>query len=666
VTATAVAETEQTTGPDPKREQRRMLGLFSLFAAVVAPVTVLCLMEWGVMPSEAMSKLAEWEVYRFALPILAATGLMTMFGALTFLLRRMWPAVGAVVSSFLVVVGYLAPMMDMGYSPWGFIGFTLIFLSLLMTGGLWAVNNAVAVLSPKELLNKLPVLEMLRPRTIHKVGTLRYTAFGLGMVFFWLLWGDFAYSLFDNNMPGILNLKLKDMGASDMVNVLLNKTIAYVVVFLFAPAVSFRSDRHRGRWGRRMPFLFWSTPFVGLFIFLMGCYEPLTNLVTGGAATATIMGFTLSSTAVSLIVFGILFVAYDFSNICVGTVYWYLFNDVVPERLLSQFLSCFRIVGTLAGMFYSKWIFPNILDHFQITFMVGGVIYVLAYLAMCVMVKEGNYPPPPPLPVRPTGKWERVTRYVALAPAGRWADNFMAQAKTYAKECFTHRFYWYFFLQSMFFFVSWQTGIFSTIRNRDSLGLTLQQLGDLGAITMFVSLLLQYPAGWLADKWNPIRVFTLTTFITFGQNICQCLFIFFPDLTPKTNLLIMYWLSFTLMPFSVLHGAAEIPMYMRLLPKERYGQFCSANAMIRSFALIFGSILAGYFMDSLATHFHMDDFRYRFYPVWAVAFQIPAFIFLGLLYREWKRRGGDKGYTPPEAGVPSGGDAVIAAPAPRH
>ena len=45
---------------------------------------------------------------------------------------------------------------------------------------------------------------------------------------------------------------------------------------------------------------------------------------------------------------------------------------------------------------------------------------------------------------------------------------------------------------------------------------------------------------------------------------------------------------------------------------------------------------------------------------------IVEFIFLGLLYREWKRRGGDKGYTPPEAGVPSGGDAVIAAPAPRH
>jgi hypothetical protein len=71
--------------------------------------------------------------------------------------------------------------------------------------------------------------------------------------------------------------------------------------------------------------------------------------------------------------------------------------------------------------------------------------------------------------------------------------------------------------------------------------------------------------------------------------------------------------------------------------------------MIRAFALIFGSFLSGYFMDSLRIWFGMGDFRYRYYPVWVVFFQIPAFIFLWLLYRQWKARGGDKGYVPPEA-----------------
>jgi hypothetical protein len=258
----------------------------------------------------------------------------------------------------------------------------------------------------------------------------------------------------------------------------------------------------------------------------------------------------------------------------------------------------------------------------------------------------------------------RLGQVASAVPGGfgRWFDNFQSQAETYAKECFTHKFYWYFFLQSMFFFVSWQTGHLGTLRNRDSLNLTMQQIGDLGAITAAVSLLLQYPAGWLADKWNPIRVFTFTTFVTFGQNIFQCIFIF-TNFTPSTNLLIMYWLAFTLMPFVVLHSAAEIPMYMRLLPKERYGQFCSANAMVRSFALIFGSILAGYFMDSLKTRYP-DDFHYRFYPVWAVAFQVPAFFFLWLLYREWLRLGGDKNYVPPQVGTSQSESAADSSDAP--
>src|SRR6187551_1516512 len=93
VAGTAVAETERPTQRDPKADQRLTLGLFSLFAAVLGPVAILCLMNWGMMRSEAVAKLAEWEVYRFALPMLAATALMSMFGALTFLLKRTWPAV---------------------------------------------------------------------------------------------------------------------------------------------------------------------------------------------------------------------------------------------------------------------------------------------------------------------------------------------------------------------------------------------------------------------------------------------------------------------------------------------------------------------------------------------------------------------------------------------
>jgi hypothetical protein len=61
-------------------------------------------------------------------------------------------------------------------------------------------------------------------RRIWTVGTLKYTTFGLMMVFIWLLWGDFVWSLLDGHLPDILPLKLKELGAGDTLNVVINKT----------------------------------------------------------------------------------------------------------------------------------------------------------------------------------------------------------------------------------------------------------------------------------------------------------------------------------------------------------------------------------------------------------------------------------------------------------
>ncbi|MCY3020836.1 MAG: MFS transporter [Planctomycetota bacterium] len=473
-----------------------------------------------------------------------------------------------------------------------------------------------------------PALAAAQPTPgTYVVGTLRYTRTGLFWVFIWLLWGDFIWTLLDGSVPSILPFKLKDMGASDTTNQVLNKALGLAVAWIFAPVVSMHSDRHRGRWGRRIPYLLWSTPFVGLFLILIGYYDSLTNVILGNAESAWFMGYEINRTNLSLLVFGALLIGYDFANIFVNTIYWYLFNDVVPEQFLSRFFALFRMVGTGAGALYSEYIFPHSLDHFRTVFVVAGICYVVGFMVMCFFVKEGEYPPPP----------ENVDK----------KKGFVSACKTYAKECFTHRFYWYFFLSQTFMFMSWQSGTFGGLRNRDSLHLNMEQLGRLGFWTGIVSLIIMYPSAWLADKWHPVRVYILLSVIHFFQPLVQCIWIF-TDFGPQGNLLGQYIISVAILPIGAVQAAAELPMYMRLLPKDRYGQFCSANATIRAFAMLLGSVAVGLMMDGL-TRFPGDDWHYRYYAAWTVFWQIPAIIFLLLLYKEWKARGGDKGYTPPEA-----------------
>lgn len=80
--------------------------------------------------------------------------------------------------------------------------------------------------------------------------------------------------------------------------------------------------------------------------------------------------------------------------------------------------------------------------------------------------------------------------------------------QTYARECFTNRLYWYFFLANTF----WGLG-FAVVSFRvffaQSVGLNLDQFGKLMGGVGIASAILLYPAGVLADRWHPLRVMIL-------------------------------------------------------------------------------------------------------------------------------------------------------------
>lgn len=96
------------------------------------------------------------------------------------------------------------------------------------------------------------------------MGTLVYTTAALVTLFFWLLLGDFALTLRDRSVGPVSQLFLKREGASDTIIAFLLTSLPPLITVLIGPIVSYRSDRLRTRWGRRLPYLAISTPVATL------------------------------------------------------------------------------------------------------------------------------------------------------------------------------------------------------------------------------------------------------------------------------------------------------------------------------------------------------------------------------------------------------------------
>jgi MFS family permease len=245
---------------------------------------------------------------------------------------------------------------------------------------------------------------------------------------------------------------------------------------------------------------------------------------------------------------------------------------------------------------------------------------------MCLFVKEGQYPPAPAYDKGQTGP--------------------VAAIRTYAKECHTRAHWLYVFLIAI-----GSGGILVALNFMiffyKQTGLDLEQIGyvqGVGNLSMFFMILV---SGWLADRYHPIRVviwgLVLQTLVATPASL---LWLFFrPD--PQTSYYL--WLAITIglmTPAGALIGILDPVLFMRIFPRSRYGQFCSANALWRSLSIIFGGLVLGHFLDVLKENFG-ERTSYVSLPFWQLASYLLMLIGAVKLYGSWKRYGGDEAYIAP-------------------
>jgi len=455
-----------------------------------------------------------------------------------------------------------------------------------------------------------------------RCGRLVYTKAGLFTLFTWLLWGDFCFSLMETIWPNILPLMLNEQGAPNMVLALVITTIPSAMNFVMNPIISTMSDRYRGKLGRRIPFLLASTPFITLFLILLGFSREL-----GGIIQRLLVGFfpNISTAAVTISLICFLVICFRFFELFVNTVFWYLFNDVVPSAFMGRFLGFFRVIGGLAGALFNFFLFQYATSHTSWIFFGVAVLYGSAFVLMCLNVKEGEYPPPDAMSAK---KWS-LTEYVG----------------TFFRECFSHRIFRLVFGYTATLAFAGSIGTFM-IFMAFSIGLTKDDVGKVAGVAGVVAMVLMYPMGALVDRFHPLRVMIVAQIGVCLVTALKLVFLFY-DFPPPTAFWIYVAIAGIAIPITVANGAAGLPMVMRIFPHERFGQFCAANAMCGAFGTMLGGVCAGAFLDLMKSFSRDGDFYYRYVPVWVVFFTALAVVMTILVYREWKRLGGDKSYRPP-------------------
>lgn len=458
----------------------------------------------------------------------------------------------------------------------------------------------------------------------YRVGTLTYTKMGLAALFLWLLWGDVCFTLMEEVAPNyILPIEFKKLGASDLFVSLTLSVIPQIINVCTNPIISSKSDRFRSRWGRRIPFIVVTIPILVLLLLGIAFAQPLGFTLHKSLAS---LG-RFSPNTVALWTTGGMFILWWMFNMFVATTYWYLFNDVVPEHLLARFMSWFKFVSLMATSLYNWFIFPYAKTHATEIFIGTAALYLFGFGLMCYKVREGQYPPPPPL------------------EGGRHGP--IAAVKTYTKECYSLWHYWCVFMVAIGMGAYLVTAPFMQYFYEAS-KLDQTQLSRARSALNFGTAVAFLGTGWLADRFHPIRIVIVGVLLQIFVATPASLYFLVYNPDQQTSYIV--WMIITiavLSPVTALWSVLDPPMFMRVFPRSRYGQFCSANALVRAASIVVSGILLAYFLDFVENTWHDKRIRYTALPIWqGVAFVIMLVGML-CLYRSWKKYGGDQAYVAP-------------------
>lgn len=179
-----------------------------------------------------------------------------------------------------------------------------------------------------------------------------------------------------------------------------------------------------------------------------------------------------------------------------------------------------------------------------------------------------------------------------------------------------------------------------------AVGLSLSQLGVISGVSAIVSAGLLFPCGFLGDKFHPIRTMLTAVVAQAVLSALPLVFLIF-RISPDAAFQVWCIVFGVSVPVMALFLASELPTYMKILPHEKFGQFASAAALVRSLFTMCAGLTLGLLIDWTKTTLSDPNTAYLFLPLWPTVLQAMSAFCLWMCFLQWKRLGGDTSYSPP-------------------
>jgi len=412
------------------------------------------------------------------------------------------------------------------------------------------------------------------PAAVYRAGTLTYTAGGLRAVFAWLLAGEVIFTLIDMLEPKVLPVLLKLHGASDKeIGVIVGSFNAILQLVIMAP-LGYYSDRLRTRWGRRIPVLFWATPFVTIFLAI----TPYAPEIAAWLQRYETTGAWLRALPVApvIFVFAALVVLYRSAQTFTNVMFFGLLRDVVPDSHMGRFLALFRVFGAAGTFIITYWLLGRVTTHSREIFIGVAVLNLVGFGAICWFVREGQYP--------------------AVEAAVEKAEDksaFGHAVKVFIAESYRHPVYlWVYFIRVCLYGALLGLSGFIIFFPQYELGMDLGEVGRMLSWPSLVWVVIAYPVGRLVDSRGAAYVLGHGLIvITLGY-----LLSFFLVVGPWTFLVsslvtgVAFWVVMM----------AQLKLTQEIFHPLRYSQLAGANTIVQSILIaVVISPGCGWILDAL-------------------------------------------------------------------